>query len=82
VTDDVQPKDWGKYGLGSGVAGWLVAFFPAIVPAALVLWCLGLVWGLSSWRRHRSGNGLAGLIAASLGFAYLILGIALGLAFF
>ena len=75
-------KDWGKYGLGSAVAGWLIAIFPAVVPAALLLWCLGLVWGTSSWRRTRSGYGLAGLIAASLGVAYLVLGIALGLAFF
>jgi hypothetical protein len=75
-------RDWGKYGLGSAVAGWLIACFPAVVPAAVVLWCLGLIWGIGSWRRKRSGYGLAGLIAASVGFAYVILGIALGLAFF
>ena len=48
-------KDWGKYGLGTAVAGWVIAFFPAVVPVAFVLWCLGLVWGIGSWRRTRSG---------------------------
>jgi hypothetical protein len=75
-------RDWGTYGLGSAVAGRLIAFFPAVVPAALVLWCLGLIWGAGSWRRRRSGHGLAGLIAASLAFAYMMVGIAVGLAFF
>ncbi|MCX6373607.1 MAG: hypothetical protein NTX16_11135 [Actinobacteria bacterium] len=60
----------------------MIAFFPAVVPVAFVLWCLGLIWGAGSWRRTHSGYGLAGLIAASLGLAYLIAGIALGLAFF
>jgi len=26
----------------------MIAFFPAIVPVAFVLWCLGLIWGIGS----------------------------------
>ena len=75
-------KDWGKYGLGSAVAGWVIAFLPAIVPVAFVLWCLGLILSIRGWRSERSSYSLAGLIAASLGFCWVILGITLGLAFF
>ena len=75
-------KDWGKYGLGAAIAGWVLAFLPAIVPVAFALWCLGLVVSLIGRRRHRSGYGLAGLILASLGLVYILAGIVLGLLFF
>jgi hypothetical protein len=49
-------RDWGKYGPGSAVAGWLIAFFPAIVPAAFVLWCLGHIWGIGTARKSQPSH--------------------------
>lgn len=75
-------RDWGRYGLGAAVAGWLFAFLPAVIPAALALWCLGIVGGISGRRSARSGYGLAAVIVAGLGLAYVALGIVTGLLFF
>ena len=82
MAGEAERRDWGKYGLVSAVGGWVLAFLPAVVPVAVVLWCLGLVLSLIGRRRRGSGYGLAGLILACLGFAYVILGIVIGLAFF
>jgi hypothetical protein len=75
-------RDWGRYGLGAAIAGWVVAAFPAVVPAAFALWCLGLAGGVVGWRSRRSGHGLAGLILATVGLAYVLAGVVLGLLLF
>ncbi len=75
-------RDWGKYGLGAAAAGWVVAAFPAVSPVALALWAAGLVVSIAGRRRTRSGYGLAGIIVASLGLAWVLVGITLGLVFF
>ncbi len=75
-------RDWGKYGLTAAAAGWVVAVFPAVSPVAIALWASGLVLSVVGRRRTRSTYGLAGLILASLGVAWVAVGITLGLAFF
>jgi hypothetical protein len=79
---NVAPRDWSKASLVTAIAGWLVAFYPAVLPIAIAFWSVGLLLGIIGRRRSRNGYGLAGLIASALGLAYVLLGVTLGMLLF